>query len=656
MRHSLLVLVPFLFWLASCSQAPVRPTPTLKINPWVQGKLDQSREALAKGNARLALSSLGELQDENLQPIEKAMKYNLKGVVLFSQTEWDKALLNFAVAHKYVPEQSTLEAQVGLNIASVHYKQGLYAELKQDLDNLNIKVLPEPEIRKYAQLKLAWAMKFQRHYEIVETSVLLMKEAKTLAEVHDSILKEKMALSFKAMDDGDKMKLLEEFRGEKWLPLAYLGQLEAESRYFNGDLSGARDVADWLDDRFSSNPQVKVFVTDFKRRLDASSRISLKDIGVVLPLTGEKGGYGQKILLGIESAFKEAGFKDPIQVHTKDDLDSPTIGAKSIQELVQDHKVALIIGGLFPESARAEYLEAKRWGVLYLSLAPVHLPREEKNHQLVEIQGSVESQVAALVTDEMLARFGKRVGVIYPQGETGKVYADEFWRASVARGMQLTAIAPYPKGTLDFRDTIQHFLGLQFPREREEEVEIFQNTYALEKSSIRRIQTLPPALDFDWVFVASYPYEALSLVPTFGYYDARDITVFGGPSWASRSFLKEQKNLGKIFLVGEDPADMDTSFSKKFQETYGTAPTLMETLGHDAGMITAQLLKDNSVSDRSDFDAVLKKQAALTGLASQWKLSDGLWLKNMQPLAVRNGEIRKIFESDKTSSGNESTL
>jgi hypothetical protein len=641
---AILFLFSLFLILNGCSTPVPKVDPAPQVRPAVQMKIDQAREALSSGEGKVALSRLAELADEQLEPLEKAVKYNLKGVIHFTDSDWEKSLANFDIARKYVPGSSTLESQIWLNMASARYKQGFYSELKEALESINLKVLPENEIKKYAQLNLAWAIKYQRNYEIVENSVLLLKDAKSLSDVSDSILKERLNLSFKELSDKEKIRLLEKYESEKWLPLAYLGQIEAESRYFKGDTSGARDVVTWLSDRFKNFPQVMTFVNDFEQRLDSSTRLSMDGIGVILPLTGEKGSFGQKTLLGLDIALKGVG-RD-IEIYTKDSFDSPSVGAQAVRDLIQQNRVPLIIGGLFPESARAEYLEAKKWGVLFISLAPVHIPRDEKNHLLIEIQGSIESQVSALVTNEMLSRFGKRVGVIYPQGDAGKAYADEFWRAALKTNMQITSMAAYPKGTLDFRETIKHFLGLRFPRERSEELEVFRDTYVHERSSIRRIQNLPPSIDFDWVFVASYPNEAKALVPTFGYYDAKNLKVFGGPSWTSRTIVKEQKNLGRLYMVGEDPGNTNLELSKKFQESYGKPPTLLEMLGFDAAVIAGQLMSDAGISQRSVFDARMKDLAKLNGASTQWELSEGLWIKKMQPLVLKDNEVRPIFEDE----------
>lgn len=642
--HAFVTALLFALFLQSCSTPKRQVVVAPEVRSSVQLKVEEARSILGKGQTKQALAKLAELLDAQLEPIEKAVKYNLKGVIHFAEADWEKALANFDIAKKYVPADSTLESQVWLNIASVRFKQGLYSDLKAALREINPKALPENEVKKYAQLNLAWAVKYQNHLEIVETSVLLLKDAKTLAEVSDSILKERLSLSFRELSDSQKIKLLEKYETERWLPLAYLGQIEAEARYFKGDTSGVRDVINWLSDRFSDFPQVMSFVADFEQRLDSSTRLSMTGIGVILPLTGEKGSFGQRTLLGLDVALKQSPRE--IEIYTKDSFDSPSVGAQAVKDLIQQHKVPLIIGGLFPESARAEYLEAKKWGVLFISLAPVNLPREEKNHLLIEVQGSIESQVAALVTEEMLSRFGKRVGVVYPEGEAGKAYADEFWRAALTRGMQMTSMATYSKGTLDYRETVKHFLGLRFPRERSEELEIYRDTYEFERSSIRRIQNLPPAVDFDWVFVASFPNEALALIPTFGYYDAKNLKLFGGPSWASKTLVNEQKNLGRLYLVGENPGSANTELFRKFQELHGKVPTLLETLGFDAALVSGQLMSDAGISQRAAFDQRMKDLGTLNGSSTSWSLVDGLWIKKMHPLVIRDGEVKPIFEGE----------
>ena len=646
MRYFFILLLVF---LTACGgmQTAQKPIDESEISAEVKAKLDEARELIRANKPRPAITKLSELNDDNLSPIEKALKYNLKGVTLFNIGEVRKSILNFQVAEKYTPEETQLHSQVQLNMASGHYMLNEYNELKARLDQIEVKSLTAAEVKKFAQLELAYGKKFKNDMMIVSSSAKLLSEAKTFAEVQGSNLYDPMKASFEKLSPVDRITALEKFNGATNLGVAYLARTEIESRLVAGDKSGAGDLVGWLRSQYVGNEEVNQFLKEYDLRISNSTRISISDIGLVLPLTGEKASFGQKALAGVDTGLKVMGLSEDIKIHTKDSLDSPARGAEAVLELIREDKVSMIIGGLFPESATAEYLEARKFGVLYISLSQINLPKEEKNHHLIEVQGSIESQVATLLSDEMVNKFGPRIGVIYPENEGGKAYLDEIWRKSSQRNLQVTSIAGFQKNSHDYRDSAQLFLGLKYPRERSEELKILEDVYEHERSSIRRVQTLPPVLDFDWVFIASYPHEAIQLIPTLGYYDATRIKVVGGPSWVSKSMVKEQKNLGTLYFIGDDPKDINHDMLTKFQEIYGKPASFIEVLGLDAMKIGTEALKlTGNVGSRDDFDARLKDAGKLKGLTTEWEFKEGVWLKKMNSMTITRGEIVKLFQAD----------
>ncbi len=635
-----------IFILVACSGVKThKDIEETEISANVKLKIEQARELIRSGKLKEAVAKLSELNDAKLEPIEKALKYNLKGVTLFNIGEVDKAILNFQVAEKYVPEDTELYSQVQLNMASGHYKLGQYSEMKDRLGKIRRKELAEVDKKKYFQLSLAHGIKFDNPMMIVSSSVGLLSDAKTISEVQSSNYYETMKTGFAKMSQGQKFELLEDYADTKSLGVAALAEIEAEHRYSNGDKSGAKDVVAWVSSEFSSNEEVMKFVKDFELRMENSSRISISDIGLVLPLSGEKATFGQKALSGVDTGLKVLGMGDAVKIHVKDSAESAAQGAQAVLELIREEKVAFIIGGLFPESAKSEYLEAKKYGVLFISLSQINLPKEEKNNHLIEVQGSIESQIETLLSDEMVGKFGQRIGVIYPDNEGGKAYVDEIYRAATKKNLSVNSVASFPKNTHDYRDTSQLFLGLKYPRERAEELSILEDVYALEKTSIRRVQTLPPVIDFDWVFLATYPHEASQLIPTLGYYDANRIKIVGGPSWVSKSMVKEQKNLGTLYFVGDDPKDINQAMLTKFQEIYGKPASLIEVLALDAMKLgTESLNASGDVSSRDDFDLKLKEKGVLRGLSTEWVLKENVWLKKMNAMTITHGEIVKLFE------------
>ncbi|MFL5783039.1 MAG: ABC transporter substrate-binding protein [Bacteriovoracaceae bacterium] len=645
MRY-LLMLLMVLFAACGGVKTVQKPIDESEISENVKIKLDEARALIRDNKPKPALAKLSELNDNNLAPIEKALKYNLKGVTLFNIGEVPKSLLNFEVAEKYTPKDSQLYSQVQLNMASGHYMQNQYNELKSRLGLIQMSALSPTEKKKFAQLELAYGSKFKNDMMIVTSSAMLLDESKTFAEVQGSHLYAPMKESFDRLSPGDRIGVLEKFNGQKNLAAAYLGKNEAESRLVAGDKSGANDLVSWLRNQYPGNDEVANYLKEYELRISNSSRISPSDIGLVLPLTGDKANYGQKALAGVDTGLKVLGLAENIKVHTKDSIDSPARGAEAVLELIREDKVSLIIGGLFPESATAEYLEARKYGVLYISLSQINLPKDEKNHHLIEVQGSIESQVATLLSDEMINKFGTRLGVIYPENEGGKAYLDEIWRKSTQKNLQVTSIAGFEKNTHDFRDTAQLFLGLKYPRERSEELKILEDVYEHEKTSIRRVQTLPPVIDFDWVFIAGYPHEATQLIPTLGYYDATRLKTVGGPSWVSKTMVKEQKNLGTLYFVGDDPKDINHEMLTKFQEIYGKPASFIEVLSLDAMKIGSDALGiTGNVGSRDDFDARLKSAGKLKGLTTEWDFKEGVWLKKMNAMTITRGEIVKLFEA-----------
>lgn len=631
--------------LSACTHRIPKPDES-QISDIAKLKITETRELIKANKLKQALAKLSEMGDDTLSALEKALKYNLKGVILFNLNEVDKAILNFEVAEKYSPKETQIFSQVQLNLASGHYKLNHFSELKNHLVKIDKRMLTDIEIKKFAQLELAYGKNFENPDMVVKSSLTLLSHLKTFSEIQNSNLYEPMKESFKKLSQVQKIKLFEEFRDTENLAVANLAQLEAEERYMSGDKSGAGDVVSWLKSAFGKHEEVDKFVKEFELRMENSGRISLNDIGLVLPLSGDKASYGQKAVIGVDVGLKALGLNESVKIHTKDSLDSPAQGAQAVLDLIREEKVSFIIGGLFPEAAKAEYLEARKYGVLYISLSQINLPKEEKNHHLIEVQGSVESQVEALLSDEMISKFGKRLGIIFPENEGGKAYADEVWRKATQKNIQITSIATFPKNTHDYRDTAQLFLGLKHPRERSEEFSILEDVYALEKTSIRRLQTLPPVIDFDWVFLATYPHEAIGLIPTLGYYDANRIKVVGGPSWVSNSMVKEQKNLGTLYFVGNDPKDINKEMLNKFQEIYGKPAGLIEILALDAMRIGSDALAaSGQVTNRDDFDAKVKEKP-LKGLTTSWTFKEGIWLKNMDSMTISRGEIVKLFSTD----------
>ena len=79
------ILFCLLLIISSCSHFQSSPKiDESKISIEVKQKLDEARELIKQNKPKIAISKLAELDDNKISPIEKSLKYNLKGVTLFN--------------------------------------------------------------------------------------------------------------------------------------------------------------------------------------------------------------------------------------------------------------------------------------------------------------------------------------------------------------------------------------------------------------------------------------------------------------------------------------------------------------------------------------------------------------------------------------------
>lgn len=598
------------------------------------------------GDRQSALMKLRQLPDEKLTGDELAKKYNLLGVMYFSQSDVNSAIENFQIAKKYVDKDKYLSNQINLNLSSSYLKTNKLELTDSVLKNINSEYFSKKEKKKYYKLKFTIANENGNHKDVVESLMFLMQDLETFDEIDYFRYKEILIDSYRKLSPSERVYLIDDFESSSRLVAAYLGRTEVNLRFYSGDKSGAEDVVEWLEGRFLDIAEVKMFIDDFKYRLDNFSKINSKNIGVVVPLSGKFSKYGKQALKGINTALNiNDKDENPLRVFVKNNKNNTLLAKNLIQELIFKHNVSVIVGGLFPSLAKEEYLEAKKYGVLYVSLSPVYLPREQKNHLLIEVSGSVESQLEKLLSEKNIEKFGKKVAVLYPDTEKGKSYVDEMWRVQSSGKIDIANLNNYEKGVKQYLEPVKKLLSLNNPRERKEELDLWKDIQSFEKRNMRIINELPPIIDFDWVFLPAVPLDAVQIISSFNYYDAKSIKFFGGPSWNNRHLIKERKSLGKLYFVGNDTKEVSYEFTKKFaKHNNGKRPHLIDTLSYEASLIIINLLKEQKFEKRSDLEQRILSFKELSGLTSKWTNHSGVWIKEMDVLEITNRGLKKVDE------------
>lgn len=602
-------------------------------------KMNDIKAKFRQGKAEVALKELSSMQEEGLSSSERSTRKNLIGVINFSRKNYETATKNFEEALALSKDDPSLEAQVYLNLGSAYYKLNQNDKALATLSMANYKNLQDNEAKKFHQLYALLSQQLGKKEQSLSAMIRSLEDKKTLAELKNEPRYGQTEEMFMKLSESERVRLLEDFDSEKNLAVPYLAYKEALSAFSAGENDKVKDYSEWIEKRYGTNAEIMDLIKNLGVRSENNNiKIDLRYIGVALPLSGDRKALGERALSGIDVALEELA-ADPskkYRLEMKDTQGSAATGAFAVKDLIEINNVAVVIGGLTPNSATKEYLEAKKHGVLFISLSPVYLPKEEKNHLLIEIPASIESQVNHLFSAAMINKLGTRPAIIYPKNELGDAYANEFWRRSKKQNLDVTGLISYDRNATDFREPVKNLLGIKFTREREEEAAIVNDIANLEKNkSIKRLQNLQPQVDFDWVFVPALPREVVQILPNFNYFDAFNLSYVGVPSWRSELMTNEGYRYGNVYFMDE-PLVNETAFTQKFTTKFNKQPKFVETISYDALKIASGIIEeDSSMSTRQDLDLALAKKASIQGESGLWKLDEDIWVKEMATFRIK---------------------
>jgi ABC-type branched-subunit amino acid transport system substrate-binding protein/Tfp pilus assembly protein PilF len=651
-----LFFIVFLISLSACSGVKMI-TPDRKLADKVDTtklykqtflkKMNSVKEKFRQGKADLALKELAAVKEADLSSAEKSTKKNLFGVIHFSQKNYESAAKNFEDALSLSKDDPALEAQVYLNLGSAYYKTNQHDKALATLSQADFHNLPDNEAKKYHQLYALLSQQLGKKEQSLTSLIRSLEDKKTIEELKSESRYAQVEELFFKLPPTEKVRLLEDFDAEKNLTVPYLAYKEAEVAYKAGNKEKVKDYYSWIEKRYGTNNEIMNLMKNLGVRTENGNvKVDLHYIGIVLPISGDRKSLGERALAGIDIAMEELG-ADPskkYRLEMKDSQGSAATAAFAVKDLIEVNNVGAIIGGLTPNSATKEYMEAKKHGVLFISLSPVFLPKEEKNHLLIEVPASIESQVKHLFSPQMITKLGSRPAIIYPRNELGEAYANEFWRRSKIQNMDVTGIISFDRNSMDFKDPVKNLLGIKFTREREEELAIVNEISNLEKNkSIKRIQNLQPQIDFDWVFVPALPKEVVQILPNFNYFDAFNLNYVGVPSWRSELMTNEGYRYGNVFFLDESLGTNETPFTQKYAQKFNKQPKFVETISYDSLKIISNIIEaDQNIATLQDLDLALTKKAGIQGESGSWKLDDNIWMKDIATFKIKRDGVEAL--------------
>jgi tetratricopeptide (TPR) repeat protein len=621
MQNFLSLIFCFLF-LFSCSTSKVSKTQDAPRES-IHQTFEQVKSYISQKNYVKAKEVLDYQSDNELSEVEKAEKYNLLGVISQNQGDFKNARDYYGKALSFDFQSDEVQSKILLNLSSVDLKLGDYQVGLGRVRSINPTKLTDDERNKLFQIKYLLGKGVKSELIQCEALFELTKEGQGENEILNDKYFRVLSSKFATLDHEQQLTFFNTFKGRQSTVLKIL--LQRTKNYYDSTHQEDRsqEIAKILGDFKVADSSAQ----DKEERLSFSESIDSSKVGLILPLSGDKAEFSAKVIAGVQLALKN--YKN-VKLIVRDSQNSAAVAKMQIQKLISEEEVAIIIGGLFPNTSVVEFEAATKFGALYISLAPVYKNKNLKNHLLIELPGSVESQVYTVLSPAFTKKIGSQFAVLFSEDDQGQAYADSFWGLAPVAKAELNGLSSYPQSTTDFREPIKNLMGLKYSRERLQEYELWNEIYNTKfKGKIDRVQVLRPEIDFQWVFIPSNQQELIQIIPTFQYLEAKNLVYVGGPSWRSSALIKKQKLLGKLYFVDVFNDQEIEKFNSLFKATYGRDVKLLEMLGFESISLAGSILGEARVSKRSALSEFLMEEGKLSGFVGKWKLREKLWIRDM---------------------------
>jgi len=634
-RKNPLIIIGLIFSLISCA-----PTRTIVWEGKEMPLEEAARLDFSPAEKAFSLEKYDEAQRGFKLVVERYPESRLAPLALLrqGQIEFKRDNLHDAVSffshiiERYPGSPEALEAR--LQLAFCDHRLGLFDDAIQILKGLLDEGL-DPDKESLALYTIGEAFgELNRHLDSLRWFIRAWKAIPDplFREATGETIKE---IALTKLTDEELEKISDENKG------AFPGDIatfQLSLRYL--DARKYEQAGKWFKEflsTYSSHelaPKAKVMLSRIERR----GIVKRNSLGVVLPLSGKFGAFGEKALKGIELAARvfDPGQKDPIELVIRDSKGVPSLAGEAVEELVFDEGVQAIVGPLLSVTSEAAAFRAQDLGVPMISLS-----QKEGLTQIGEniLRNSVlpSQQARALVGYAMDSLGLRTFAILYPRDP----YGEELMRAVIeevqARGGEVKGAEGYETYQTDFGEQIKKLVGLyyldlrdeekkEWMKQRKEEIEALK-----ERGEAAKLQKLmkeqwepPPMVDFEALVIPDYYDKVVLIAPQLAYYDVVGVQLLGSHGWNSPKLLELGGRYvdGAVFVDGffkDSKRPEVRAFVEDFRKEFSEDPDILSALAYDSVNIIMSVVRSGGVSTREDLRqklSVLRNYKGVTGLTS----------------------------------------
>ncbi len=393
---------------------------------------------------------------------------------------------------------------------------------------------------------------------------------------------------------------------------------------------------------FVDHPQTPKAIVRL-RDLQASLTTDRTKIGVLLPLSGEVGQYGQNTLRGIELALAALQERHPemaLSLVVRDSHNDGVAASDALRSLVTDAHVVCVVGPLFSQVALDLAPIAEQ---LQVPLVSPYAPDGEfptlstyafRNSMTDDLQAGALAEYAVYTLN--LRRFA----ILYPDEPYGVTFKDRFIEHVIQLGGEVVVVVPYPPDANDFSAQIKQLGGINDTTLRD--LRAGAETVADGSNSA---QLRPPL--FDAIFIPGFSDKVGLIAPALAFYNITGVQLLGSDGWNAPEIVDIGEHFveGAVFVDGffaASPTPLVQEFVERYQARYHEMPDLLAAQGYDTIWLLAQTLLEGAETRTRVRDKLLSVQnlAGVSGMISMRPSGDAG--KMLYLLSVQNGQIMQL--------------
>ena len=371
-----------------------------------------------------------------------------------------------------------------------------------------------------------------------------------------------------------------------------------------------------------------------------------RKIGVLLPLSGDLKPLADEVMASVQLASNMA-ISQGIEFVIQDVGETEADLMKAWDRLVNQEKVAAVMGPLTSKESERVFERAEMSGVPVISLAPKEGLEGFGKFGFRSVL-TLEDQVRKVASWASRDLNAKRVAILVPDSPYGMDVLTVANRVFEEKGLVISGLQVYPAQTTDFKEPLRKLVRLDQPKLRRGEIcpkDI--EPELLPAGCVKNIQELKPIIDFELLFVADAAENVGFLLPTLPYLRIYGVQVAGLSLFNSPRLMERAQDAaeGVVFTDGYIPnaKDFQTQwFRESYREASGREPTRLSAEAFDLSLILIKLFQEgDGVVTRERIVDGLKNLKDFPGVTGQIYFENNKLKKTPKLLIVRSSQIRE---------------